>query len=112
MTLVAYFETCITFGGITSISVFRRLSQTNPNSSLFLHIFCLFYIADNEGKKPTLPTSPPEKVVEFAQTTDYHWPQFDLNNTDLEATGSSLTVLGPFQFKNAVELDKSKEKVK
>ena len=57
-----------------------------------------------------MPTSPPEKVVDYPKTADYHWPQFDLNNTDPEA--SALKVLGPFQFKNAVELDKSKEKVK
>ena len=59
-----------------------------------------------------MPGSIPDKVVEYPLTTDYHWPQFDLNNTDAGAEGSAQTVLGPFQFKNAVELDKSKEKVK
>ena len=70
-------------------------------------------LADNAGKTPLLPPSkrPLGKVVDYGQTTRYHWSQFDLNNTNPEAVGASKVVLGPFQFKNAIQLDKDKGKV-
>ena len=46
--------------------------------------------------------------VDFPTTTDYHWPNFDVNNTH----GTSYEIAqGPFQFGLAVRLDQTKKQV-
>ena len=48
-------------------------------------------------------------TVQFAQTTIYHWPMFADNATSLPKTPKVVT--GPFQFGEAVELDKTQSEV-
>ena len=62
-----------------------------------------------------LPTDPPAlKTVAFVDTTFYHWPQFNLNVTDVD--GNAITenfteVNGPQTFKKAIGLNNEYEEV-
>jgi len=57
-----------------------------------------------------LPVDPPNlATVQFASTTIYHWPMFADNATSLPK--NPIVVTGPFQFGDAVELDKTQSQV-
>jgi hypothetical protein len=57
-----------------------------------------------------LPTDPVDlKTVQFSQTTIYYWPQFGQNATS--GQNSYLTINGPFQFGDGVQLTKKRKEV-
>jgi len=51
-----------------------------------------------------LPTAPPYEVS-FAKTTQYYWPNFDVNATATSGSWVFGTPAGPFGFGSAVQLD-------
>ena len=60
----------------------------------------------------TVPPEPYEwtpEALTYQRTTDYHWPNFDHNATDIEGewTNSEGIGTGPFGFGNDVKLTDS-----